>query len=239
MKYFLMMILVVFISSCVRNKSRQVIQNTDNTKMFTVREVIQTSSYTYLKVKDNFSERWVAVLRQEASPGEVYFYDKALQMNNFYSNELDRTFEVIYFVSQISKSPLGQEEQGTMPAHSGSVGVEQKGNISIKKAEGEITIAQLFSGKDGFAGKEMEIRGVVVKVNEGIMDRNWIHIQDGTSFSGNYDLTITSQDIPELNDEVTFKGLIATDKNFGSGYFYDVIMENAVLVSRKPASSTL
>jgi hypothetical protein len=64
------------------------------------------------------------------------------------------------------------------------------------------------------------------------MGKNWIHIQDGTSGSdGNYDLTITSQDVAEINDEVTFKGKITLEKDFGAGYFYDVIMEDAALLS--------
>ena len=64
------------------------------------------------------------------------------------------------------------------------------------------------------------------------MGKNWIHIQDGTSNEGNFDFTTTT-DVVEINDEVTFKGKISLEKDFGSGYFYDVIMEDATLVSKE------
>ena len=231
----MILILVVVFSSCVRNKNgQQVIENTipTNNKVFEVNEVIQTSKYTYLKVKENFSERWVAVAKQEIKTGDVFYYDKALQMNNFQSKELDRTFDVIYFVNQISKTPLSESPTGSIPAHTGKIDSE-KAKVNINKADGEITVAQIFENRDKFASEEFEIRGVVVKVNKQVMGKNWIHIQDGTNHEGSFDLTVTSQELAETGDEVTFKGKLTLNKNFGSGYFYDVIMEEAVLVKKE------
>lgn len=240
MRIYLVLILMVIFSSCVRNKNGQTLQNASpsvSSKVFEVTDVIQTSNYTYMKVKENLGERWVAVSKQDAKPGDVYYYDEALQMNNFHSKELDRDFDVIYFVNQISKTPLTQNAMAAKtPAHSGKVQTEKKSTISLKKAAGELTIAQLYANRDKYANKEVEIRGIVVKVNESVMGKNWIHIQDGTSDNGNFDLTITSQDMAAVNDEVTFKGKITLDKDFGAGYFYDVIMEDAVLVNKTTAS---
>ena len=59
------------------------------------------------------------------------------------------------------------------------------------------------------------------------MDRNWIHIQDGTSDNGNFDLTITTNEEVVVNDVVVFKGKITLNKDFGAGYSYEVIMEEA------------
>jgi len=237
MRVFLMLIIVVVFSSCVRNKSgQQVIQSAvpTNNRVFEVNEVVQTDRYTYLKVNENSRERWVAVSKQEIQAGEVYYYDKALQMNNFASKDLDKTFDVIYFVNQISKTPIAQAQgnTGSMPAHSGKVDTE-KATVDLTKVDGEITLAQIFKNRDEFASKEFEIRGVVVKVNKQVMGKNWIHIQDGTNHEGSFDLTITSQDLAEKGDEVIFKGKLTLNKNFGSGYFYDVIMEDAVLVKKQ------
>lgn len=235
MRVFLMLILVVVFSSCVRNKSgQQVIQSPvpTNNKVFEVTEVIQTDRYTYLKVKENFSDRWVAVGKQEIAVGDVYYYDKALQMNNFPSKDLDRTFDVIYFVNQISKTPIAQSNAGSMPAHAGKIDSE-KAKVSLDKSDGEITVAQIFAKRDEYSSKEFEIRGVVVKVNKQVMGKNWIHIQDGTNYEGSFDLTVTSQELAEIGDEVTFKGKLTLNKNFGSGYFYDLIMEDAVLVKKE------
>lgn len=249
MRVFGIVMLVVLFSSCVRNKSGQVTQSdtTENQNIFEVSEVLQANSYTYLKVKENGDERWMAVTKQDVTPGEVYYYDEALQMTNFASKDLDRTFDVIYFVNQISKNPINKNFPGGMQGmggmtgnpHSGKVESDPKSNIQLEKANGEITIAEVFGNRQDYSGKEIEIRGVVVKVNKQIMGKNWIHIQDGTNSEGKFDLTITSQDLAEVNDEVTFKGIITLEKDFGSGYFYDVIMEEATLVNKSTAKISM
>ena len=94
-------------------------------------------------------------------------------------------------------------------------------------SEGGITIGELFSNKDSYANKTVLIKGQVTKVNRAIMGKNWVHLQDGTSGSGNYDLTITTQDEVSPGDVVTFEGKIALNKDFGAGYAYDVLMEDA------------
>ena len=61
-----------------------------------------------------------------------------------------------------------------------------------------------------------------------IMNRNWIHIQDGTA--DNHDLTITSQESIPLGHVVTFEGTVSLNKDFGAGYRYDLIIEDAVIL---------
>lgn len=249
MRFLLIIGIVAIFSSCVRNKSGQVTQTVApvNQNVFEVSEVLQANSYTYLKVKENGNERWMAVTKQEIQPGEVFYYDEALQMTNFSSKDLDRTFDVIYFVNQISKNPISQNLSGGMQgmggmmgsSPSGKVDPDQKSSIQLEKADNEITIAEVFSNRNDYSGKEIEIRGVVVKVNKQIMGKNWIHIQDGTNSNGKFDLTITSNDLAEVNDEVTFKGKITLEKDFGSGYFYDVIMEEGSLVQKSSANISL
>lgn len=234
-----MLILVVLFSSCVRNKNgvmqQSAVQTNTVDRVFEVTEIVQATSYTYMKVKENMMGKWVAVNRQEANVGDIYYYDSALEMNDFTSKDLDRTFDKIYFVNQISKTPLSQQPQMNAempPSHSGKVEIDQS-NVSLDKSESELTIGEIFAHKSDFSNKETEIRGIVVKVNDGIMDRNWVHIQDGTSDNGSFDLTITTQAQVEVGDEVTFKGKIELDKDFTSGYFYDVIMTDAELIESK------
>jgi len=237
MRVIVMLILVVVFSSCVRNKGGVAVQSAMpiNEKRFEVTEVIQATSYTYLKVKENMAERWVAVSKQDINVGDQFYYDGALQMNNFVSKDLNRTFDEIYFISQVSKTPLAPKTMGGggMPAHSGKVETPKLSSIILEKKAGEMTLANIFEKRNEFASKEFEIRGIVVKINKQVMGKNWIHIQDGTDFNNEFDLTITSQDLPEMNDEVTFRGKISINKDFGSGYSYDVIMEDAVLLSKK------
>ncbi len=251
MRIFLMLILVVLFSSCVRNKNgamqQSAVPTQTNGHVFEVTEVVQATSYTYMKVKENMSERWVAVNKQEANVGDVYYYDSALEMKNFESKDLGRTFDQVYFINQISKTPIAQQQPAMgggmmgegVPAHSGKVDVEQSSSISLEKSGSELTIAKIFADKAGYAGKEVEIRGKVVKVNNEIMGQNWVHIQDGTSDNGSFDLTITTQAKVNVGDEVSFKGTILLDKDFGAGYFYDVIMTDATLIRSKSENASM
>jgi len=73
------------------------------------------------------------------------------------------------------------------------------------------------------------IKGQVTKVNRAIMEKNWVHLQDGTGDSGGFDLTVTTQEQVNVGDVVTFEGKITLNKDFGAGYSYEVIMEQAKL----------
>ena len=209
-----------------------------NQHVFEVTEVIQGNTYTYLHVKENMMDRWVAIGKKEVNKGDVLYYDEALQMTDFHSKEIDRTFDVIYFVNQVSKTPinLNSNPMGNMPnasaGHTGKVKAKSA-EIEIEKPEGELTIADIFDNKADYTKNEFEIRGVVVKVNEQVMGKNWVHIQDGTQSNGKFDLTITTQDNVSVGDEVIFQGKLTLEKDFGAGYFYDLIVEDATLVSKK------
>jgi hypothetical protein len=102
------------------------------------------------------------------------------------------------------------------------------GAKSHKKAGKVIKISDVYKNKDSLDKQQVTVKGKVVKVSSGIMDRNWVHIQDGSgnARAKNNDLTVTtSEDTPEVGKTVTATGTIAKGKDFGSGYYYDVIME--------------
>ena len=242
MKGFLIVLMVLVISSCVRNKSGNVLQESapvKSEKVFEVIEVLQANSYTYMKVKENFEEKWMAVTKRNIEPGEVYYYDAAMKMIDFESNDLDRTFEEVYLVQQISKEPI-EKQTMDIPAH-GHSGSTEMGHmeISVDKSEGELTLASVFENKKKYSAETFEIRGIVVKYSPYIMGKNWVHIQDGSEYSGVFDLTITTQSEVKEGDEVTFKGKLSLDKDFGYGYAYEVIMEDADLVDKKEAEKSL
>jgi hypothetical protein len=112
--------------------------------------------------------------------------------------------------------------------HTGKPDVDKE-NIKVEAIEGGITIGELFANRSNYDAKKVMIRGKVVKTNYGIMGKNWIHIQDGTSFDGKYDLTITTlEEGIVINNVVTFEGIIALNKDFGHGYKYEIILEEGV-----------
>jgi len=120
-----------------------------------------------------------------------------------------------------------KEKSGTMTGQQHqSQAVAAKADIKIEPCTDCITIGRLVADKKSFSGKKIRVKGVVTKVNEAIMDKNWIHIQDGTEAEGLYDLTVTTSAKVSLGDTVTFEGIIVLDKDFGYGYFYNILMED-------------
>ncbi len=93
------------------------------------------------------------------------------------------------------------------------------------------SVADIYKEKAELSGKEVTLHGKVVKANNQIMDRNWIHLQDGTgnAADGSNDITVTTQDTATVGDEVTVTGTLAVDLDFGSGYKYPLIVEKATL----------
>ncbi len=106
----------------------------------------------------------------------------------------------------------------------------EKATEVIDPVEGGITIAELFANKDKYANKTVKIRGEVKKYNSKIMGKNWIHIQDGTSYSGENDLTVTTTMETKVGTIITIEGKIILDKDFGSGYMYKIIMEEGKVI---------
>ena len=102
--------------------------------------------------------------------------------------------------------------------------------MNIQHKEGEIKIGELYENKESLASKKIKVRGVVTKFNPGIMDRNWVHIQDGTGGTTSFDLTITTNDQIQVGTIAIFEGIVAVNKDFGHGYKYDLIIENGTLV---------
>lgn len=192
-----------------------------------VTEVIQTSGYTYLQVEENNNKFWIAVVKRAVKPGDSVYYSQAYEMKDFVSKELKRTFASVFFVQDPSDR-LAAPENTTPPGSAAVKGeIKRWSEISVDTPKGGITIADLYKNSANLNGKPVIVRGVVVKYNSQIMNKNWVHIQDGTDNEGKFDLTITTNDSLTVGSYATFKGIVILNKDFGSGYFYDVIIEEA------------
>jgi len=207
-------------------------------KKVIVQEVLQVKSYTYLNVLEDGTKKWIAVPTIEAKLGEVFYYKGGMEMPDFKSTELDRTFDAVIFIGSITKADAINLDKGMV--ESKAVVVEdskpkKKGTLAqleltIEGIEGCVRISDVFKNKALYAGKTIKIKGEVTKFNGGIMGKNWVHFQDGTSYEGAYDLMITSQENVNVGDTIILQGVLSLDKDFGAGYFYKVIMEAAVVV---------
>lgn len=99
----------------------------------------------------------------------------------------------------------------------------------IKRADGGQTIQEIYAAQDEFAGQTVIVRGQVVKYSAMILGKNWLHIQDGTGSAANQnnDLTITTATPAKLGDTVLVTGTVSTNKDFGAGYKYHVMLDDA------------
>ena len=113
-----------------------------------------------------------------------------------------------------------------------AAGPADVGDVKVAKAPGADarTIAEIYSQRSALKEKPVTLRGKVVKYNEGIMSRNWVHLRDGTGTQGkDNDITVTTSDKTAVGDVVVVKGTVRLDKDFGAGYAYPVIIEDAKL----------
>jgi RecJ-like exonuclease len=91
------------------------------------------------------------------------------------------------------------------------------------------TVETLYAQKDALSGKRVQVSGKVVKVNNGIMGKNFFHLQDGSGKAGTNDLTVTTQETVHVGDQVVVTGLVAVNRDFGAGYSYPLIVEEATV----------
>ena len=95
------------------------------------------------------------------------------------------------------------------------------------------TVESMNQNKATLAGKTVTVQGKVVKVNNGIMGRNFVHVQDGTGDASNNNLIVTSKETAAIGDEVVVSGVVAVNREFGSGYAYPLLLEEASIKPKK------
>ncbi len=245
MKYFVRLVLAVALSlplifslnACTGNEGNESMQSPESgaTKSAAipadaisgeVKETFNSGGYTYINVDSKGESVWVAVPEINVKVGDTVNLLNGTVMENFKSNTLKRTFDKIIF----SLGPVGEGEmlsQGevketeTLPV----------GPIKVEKATGKnaYTVAEVYEKRKELDSKTVKVKGKAVKVLREIMGKNWVHLQDGTgdSAKGTHDLVVTTKNVPQTGDVVVAEGAVASDKDFGSGYEYNVILEDA------------
>jgi len=231
---FLFISVLILITACGEKEQPQV-QNQDQIMNETVssdihnvlvEEKLDASNYNYLKVSEKSKSYWIAVNKMEINPGEYVIFSKFMEMKNFKSESLGRTFESILFVDDAKKS--GSEEQLKSP-HQNIVSGKDA-SVNVEPIKNGYTVEQIYVKKSSLEFKTVKVRGKVVKVNENIMGTNWIHIQDGTGKDGTHDLLVTSSESVKVGTTIVAEGKVVKDKDFGSGYFYNVLLENSKIL---------
>lgn len=195
-----------------------------------VKEVLPASRYVYLKVQENQKSFWIATRRMDVATEEMYFYRGGLLKTQFESKEHNRMFDTIYLVSNLVSSDHSKHMTAndlTNPKTSAKQEIETHTEAQVLH-KGTVKIADLVKNPKKYEGHTIQIHGKCVKVNPDIMQRNWIHVQDGSM--DNYDLVVTSNSYVPEGKDFTMKAKVSLNRDFGAGYTYDLILEDGILI---------
>ncbi len=173
----------------------------------------------------------------DAQKGDELHFTQSMEMADFYSRDLDRTFDLVLFVDNISTLPIPaatpalgsmQQPQQEAMAHERS-----SKNWTKKKSRWKPKMVQ-YNWPNFFWKTLRNTTENVLKLPAkspdsipGLWEKNWAHIQDGSSYGKHFDLTVTTQDIIPVGDVVIFEGTLVLNKDLGSGYFYEFLLEDA------------
>lgn len=193
-----------------------------------VAETMNAAGYTYFLVDTGSRKAWVAATEVALKVGDKVSVPDAMPMANYHSKTLNRTFDVVYFASRVAVN--GRPAATTTPTPAAPAASRPGPTVdlaNIARAPGGQTVAEVHAAGAKFAGKKITIRARVVKYNGGILGKNWLHIRDGSGTEGTNDLTVTTQARAKVGDLVLVTGVLATNRDFGGGYKYPLIVEDA------------
>jgi hypothetical protein len=204
-------------------------------------EAMNAATYTYVLIDTGTKKVWAAAPQFNVKVGDTVSVAGGMPMSNYQSRALNRTFDVVYFSGNVTVNGATVASPG-----SGGAGAPQAaaGNLppghpttsrgpgsvdltGIKRAENGQTVEEIIKGKAKFAGKRIAVRARVVKYNSGILGKNWLHVRDGSGGEGTNDLTVTTNGTAKVGDLVLVTGVLSVDRDFGGGYKYSVIVEDA------------
>jgi ribosomal protein S17 len=202
-----------------------------------VAETMNAASYTYVLVDTGTAKYWAAAPQFEVKLGDVVEIESGMPMPKYHSKSLNRDFEVVYFTGVVKvqgaapkAAALPTELPKGHPPIGNAAAPPAVDLTGIKPAKGGKTVAVIVMDSKKLAGSTVTVRGKVVKYNAGIMGKNWLHIRDGSGSEGSNDLTLTTATAAKVGDTVLVKGKVTTDRDFGSGYKYSVMIEDAEVV---------
>ncbi len=189
-------------------------------------EKFQDKEHTYLQVTESKETYWIAVPSLKIEIGETVYFSRFVERTDFKGENVDQTFDNILFVADARKSAT-PDEMKNINSVAASV---KKQDVVVEQLTDGKTIQQIFMQRSELSGEIIKVRGKVVKYNEHVLQRNWIHIQDGTGTVSDYDLVITSSDKVQVGDIIIAEGKLSNDKDFGAGSFFEVIVEDAKII---------
>lgn len=193
------------------------------------------AGYTYVQIKDGTNDLWAACWETQVSVGQVVTVPAGYTMKGFRSPSLQREFAAIRFIPALGgvTNATAHDPAALPPGHPVADGTKPKTapapDVSpVAPPAGGHKIADVIARRQELVGKDIAVRGRVVKFTQQVMGINWLHLQDGsgaTPAAG--DITVTTDGVVELGQIVTARGKLSADRDFGYGYKYDLLIEKA------------
>ena len=201
----------------------------------TVAEKIDASEYSYLRLTTSSGDVWAAVPTTSKAVGDKVSIPSPMWMKDFKSNTLNRSWTSIAFGSLADAAPApktlmqGMPTAGAGGSPHGGQPAQPVGDVKVERAQGGKTVGEVYAQKTSLKGQTVIVRGKVVKATDGVMGKSWLHLRDGSGEGATADLTVTSAESARVGDVVEASGVIRLDHDLGSGYHFDVLLEDAKL----------
>ncbi|HVR71773.1 MAG TPA: nucleotide-binding protein [Vicinamibacteria bacterium] len=212
-----------------------------------VLETMDAGGYTYLRLDTSAGPAWAAVERSDVKKGARVTVMGSVAMDGFESRTLGRRFDRIVFGALTGEEPQAgvtppRTAAQVPPAMAAALAAQHAAAASGPAEVGPVkvsrvttpdgrTVAEVFAERAALDTKAVAVRGKVVKFLPGIMGRNWLHLRDGTGSpeGKDYDLTVTTSETVAVGEVVLVRGTVRKDLDFGAGYSYAVLVEEAKL----------
>lgn len=206
-----------------------------------VAETMNAGGYTYVLVDSGTNQVWAAATKFAVKKGDKVTVPDSMSMSNFHSDSLKRDFPLIYFAGNITVNgdaaaagelpaghpAVGGELPAGHPTKSAMMAMPKIDFAGLKPLKDGTTVAAIYAGSAKLGGQTVKLRGKVVKYNANILNKNWVHVQDGTGEAGRNDLLVTTTDVAKVGETVLVEGKVALNKDFGAGYNYELLVEEA------------
>ncbi|WP_321468543.1 hypothetical protein [Halarcobacter sp.] len=198
-----------------------------------VLETKNAGAYTYIKVKENKDNYWVAITKSNIKIGQTITIHEQVWMKNFKSKALNKTFDKILFAQIPNKAISGSNNIHNI--HGKMIKKKQDNqlkpnptfndNLIISNSKPiKTTISNLYTQKEKYKNKNVEIQGDVLQVSNKVMGNTWVKIYNGKDAvkfrSPNEDEKVA------IGDKVKVIGTINTNVDYGYGFKYEIIGVN-------------
>jgi len=200
----------------------------------TVVESNDVDAYTYLRLSTGGGETWAAIDRTAVPTGTEVAITQATVMKDFWSRTLDKTFDWIVFGRLAQSCGSDVHADAGIAFHHAAASAQAVGTpVNLARADGPNgrTVAEVVAGSATLGDQPVAVRGQVVRYTSGVMGKNWIHLRDGsgTASNGSDDILVVTDGEAGIGEVVLVKGVVRTNRDFGAGYAYKVLIDDARL----------